>query len=107
MNNALANYAALGGPFDTINPSSAIGYSLYTDKYVEDMSRNNNKSTTNMFAGTPNAIYAFGGNLFGNGGFEGNVGTNSSDWSTGLTHIDTGGSHEENTYDGVQVGVDN
>lgn len=35
----------------------------------------------------------------------GNVQTHGADYSTGLTHIDAGGSHEENPYDGVQMGV--
>ena len=41
-------------------------------------------------------VYAFGGDMQ----------TNSADFSTGLTHIDAGQSHEENPYDGVQLGVD-
>jgi hypothetical protein len=32
--------------------------------------------------------------------------TNSADFSTGLTHISAGQSHEENPYDGVQLGID-
>lgn len=41
-------------------------------------------------------VYAFGGDMQ----------TNSADFSTGLTHISAGGSHEESPYDGVQLGVD-
>lgn len=41
--------------------------------------------------------YALGGDLQTHGG----------DWTTGLTHIDAGLSHEENKYEGVQLGVDN
>lgn len=33
--------------------------------------------------------------------------SHGSDWSSGLMHINAGGSHEENKYDGVQLGVDN
>ena len=38
--------------------------------------------------------------------FGGDVQTNGADFSTGLTHISAGQSHEENPYDGVQLGVD-
>lgn len=37
----------------------------------------------------------------------GDIQTNSADFTTGLMHIDAGGSHEENPYEGVQLGVDN
>ena len=46
---------------------------------------------------------AEGGSLFALGG---DVQSNGADFPTGLTHIDAGGSHEENKYQGVQVGVD-
>ena len=51
--------------------------------------------------------HAFGGplddTLFALGG---DVQTHGSDFTTGMTHIDAGGSHESNPNDGVQVGVD-
>lgn len=40
-------------------------------------------------------LFAFGGDLQ----------TNSSDFGTGLTHIDAGGTHEESPYEGVQYGI--
>lgn len=40
---------------------------------------------------------AYGGPLF----------NHSGDWSNGLTFINEGGTHEENPYEGIQVGVDN
>ena len=46
--------------------------------------------------GAPSTTFAFGGNLEKNG----------ADYPTGLIHIDEGGSHEENPYQGVQMGVD-
>lgn len=52
-----------------------------------------------------------GGNLIiGNNGdtlfaLGGDLQTNSADYSTGLTHIDNGGTHAENPNDGVQYGV--
>lgn len=36
----------------------------------------------------------------------GDIQTNGSDFSNGLMHIDAGLSHEENPYDGVQLGTD-
>lgn len=36
----------------------------------------------------------------------GDMQTNGSDFSDGLLHIDAGGSHSENPYDGVQLGID-
>lgn len=35
----------------------------------------------------------------------GDIQTNGADWTTNLVHIDAGGSHSENPYDGVQVGI--
>lgn len=52
--------------------------------------------------------HAFGGplddTLFALGG---DIQTHGSDFTTGMSHIDAGRSHEENPNDGVQVGVDN
>lgn len=90
----LGHITALGGYLGDIDPSTAIGYSLYTDKYVRDM--NKGKGISNMFSGVPNGLFAFGGNLQ----------TNGSTWSDGLIHIGTGGTHEQNPYEGVQVGAD-
>lgn len=44
---------------------------------------------------TPNT-YSFGGN----------VQTNGANYSTGVTHIDAGGTHEESPYEGVPMGQD-
>lgn len=44
----------------------------------------------------PFVPYAFGGDMQAHGG----------DFGTGLSHVNAGGSHEENPYDGVQMGVD-
>jgi len=41
-------------------------------------------------------LFAFGGSLQSHG----------SDWSNGVTMVNTGGTHEENPYEGVKVGVD-
>ena len=46
---------------------------------------------------------SYGGPLFALGG---DIQTNGSDFTTGMTHISAGGSHEENPYEGIQVGID-
>jgi len=92
LNTQLANYSALGGGLD-IDPSTAIGYSLYTDKFIKDKQKGN---MTNMFAGTPD-IFGFGGGIY----------TKGANFDTGVSFINTGGTHEENPYEGVQMGIDN
>ena len=89
-----SNLGAFGGYLGDIDPSTPIGYSLYTDKYTRDINRG--KGTLNMFSGVPKGLFAFGGN----------VQTKGNTWSDGLVHIGTGGTHEQNPYDGVQVGTD-
>ncbi len=98
-NMTMGNFKALGGELDGIDPSTAIGYQLYTDKYI----RNNNNNVSNMFAGTPNIFALGGGHLFPSGG---NIQTHGADLDNGVTHIDTGSTHEQNPHEGVQVGVD-
>mgnify|MGYP006874875714 CR=1 FL=1 len=46
----------------------------------------------NMYAG----LYAFGGNIDANG----------ANFSTGLKHVNAGGTHEESPYEGVPMGTD-
>ena len=38
--------------------------------------------------------------------FGGELGTNGTDWTSGLLHVDAGGRHEENPLEGVPMGVD-
>lgn len=92
-NNALANFSAFGGPIG-IDPSTAIGYSLYTDKYIKDMHKDSS-GISNLFAGTPD-IFGFGGGIYSNG----------AAFNNGVSYINSGGTHEENPYDGVQMGTD-
>ena len=99
INDALANYSAFGGPIET-PPSvggGALDYGLAMD-YLNTKRQNaqNKNQMTNVFAGTPGSFFALGGDLQSNG----------ADWTTGLTHINAGGSHEQNPNEGVQVGVD-
>ena len=92
-NNALANFSAFGGSID-LDPSTAIGYSLYTDKYIKDMHKDSS-GISNLFAGTPD-IFGFGGGIYSNG----------AAFNNGVSYINSGGTHEENPYDGVQMGTD-
>lgn len=81
MDTMLANYAAYGGPLGrTVNPADYNNLS----NYLLTRSKINKDNQ-----------YALGGDIQANGG----------DYTTGLTHIDTGGSHEENPNDGVQIGI--
>ena len=99
MNSALANYSAFGGPID-MAPSmdgAALDYGLALDYLnTKRINAENKNKMTNVLAGTPRGLFALGGDLQANG----------SDWSTGLSHIDAGGSHSENPNEGVQLGVD-
>lgn len=94
-----SNMAAYGGLFDIDNNDgmSAIDYGFMSDYLNTKKKQAEQKNQmTNMFMGTPKGMFAIGGDMQ----------TNSSDFSTGLTHINAGGSHEESPYDGVQMGVD-
>ena len=110
INNALANYSAFGGPLgaetvfqhsgqimDNDDNMGAIEYGFMSDYLDNKRQQTEQKNQLgNLFIGTPGSMLAFGGDLQAHGG----------DYPTGLTHIDTGGSHEENPYDGVQMGID-
>lgn len=84
--NALANYAAYGGPL--------------TMRYTGTMS-----PFGNTFSGggelNDNSNIGEGSSTFG-----GNLLTNGAEWSNGLTIIGNGGTHEENPREGVQMGMD-
>lgn len=100
MDNMAANYAAMGGFLDTGNNMSAINYNFMSD-YLTAKSKaaeSKNRIPSNVFgnlAVTPLTTFALGGDMQ----------TNGSDWSDGLTVIGAGGSHEQNPYQGVQVGI--
>lgn len=51
----------------------------------------------------PDNVFCGGGNLFALGG---DIQTNGADFTSGLSHINEGGTHEENENEGIQVGVD-
>lgn len=95
----LARYAAFGGPIDVINNNDmgAINYGFMSDYLTMKGQNNQNKNQmTSLFAGTPSTMFDLGGVLQ----------THGSDWGSGLTHINAGGSHESNPNDGIQMGVD-
>lgn len=118
--NALRNISAFGGSLDMMvnnNGMGAIEYGLMSDYLAEKKRQNEAKNKTAGMVATPAFMgngYGYGGclpNMFCGGGrrmfgIGGDMQTNSSDFSTGLTHIDEGGQHETNPYEGVQVGVD-
>ena len=120
--NALANYAAYGGPLTmrytgTMSPfgnTFADGGKIYIKpenrgKFTALKERTGKSATWFKEHGTPaqkkmatfalNARkwkHAFGGNLI----------TNGAEWDNGLTIIGNGGTHEENPREGVQMGMD-
>ena len=51
----------------------------------------------------PDNVFCGGGNLFALGG---DIQTNGADFTSGLSHINEGSTHELNPNEGVQVGVD-
>lgn len=98
--NLLANYAACGGPLRGI-PSvgtGAIDYGFMSDYLTmrNKATEVKNKIPTNVFGSLQDTpVFALGGDMQ----------TNGADFSDGLSMINAGGSHEENPYQGVQVGI--
>ncbi len=84
LGNALTNFAAYGGALGLMQQNR---YFDTINNRTAALSKNNNNQLP---------LYAFGGEL----------GTNGTDWTNGLLHIDEGGSHESNPFDGVPMGFD-
>lgn len=105
MNNALANYAAEGGFMDFtggMDVDSAIGYGFMNDYLLNKKAQNESKNKVGglgFLGGEPQGA----GTLLALGG---DVQTHGGDFTTGMTRVDAGGSHEGNPNDGVQMGVD-
>ena len=78
--NATLNLSALGGPLDSFTKSRLLIKSFKM------------KPRKMKYGGFGN-YFAYGGDL-------------SGDWTNGVTIIDEGGTHEQNPYEGVLVGVD-
>lgn len=89
----MRNFGAFGGPFDIVDPATAIGYSIYTDRYLKDKAK---EKGTNILSGIPNNIYNIGGV----------VQTKGANFTDNLMHINAGAMHEQNPNGGVQLGVD-
>lgn len=120
---ANSNPYALGGPLETLAEGGigALGYDLMSDyltmrnnqamakgntvTYLGSMPDNGQTATRgwkhgkggllNEYADSGDTFFALGGDIQGN----------SSDFSTGLAHIDAGGTHERNPYHGVRMGI--
>ena len=99
VDNALYNYSAFGGPLDMINTEDmdAINYGFLSDYLTNRRKQAEAKDKINGITAMPaGTMFAIGGDMQ----------TNSADFSTGLTHVDAGGSHEMNPNGGVEMGVD-
>lgn len=120
MNDYLASYAAFGGKINRKNKYNMGGFK--TSGLIGDLNTSMELPSPEeqyqmygrglLMPGESNVMggkgpdtftWANGGRLFDIGG---DLQTHGADWSTGLSHIDAGGSHEESPYDGVQMGMD-
>ena len=125
--NMLANFSAYGGPLEF--GSGAIGYE-FGNEYLNNqkmsaIAKQRLTSLPNSFQALPemNTYNAFaeGGGIHIKGknrgkftaqntrnwnAFGGWLNTQGGDFTNGVTFIDEGGSHEENPYQGIQIGVD-
>lgn len=98
MDNIMGSYYALGGSLD--DNQGAIDYGFMSDYLTmrNKAAGARSKQPDNIFgslAATPMGVFALGGDIQSNG----------ADWSNGLSEINAGGTHEENPYQGVQVGI--
>lgn len=94
----MANSRAFGGYLNGLNDMGAIEYDIMSDYLTNKKLQTENKNNmSNIYFGMENGLFATGGKLSSHG----------ADWSTGSTHIDEGGTHEENPNQGVPAGVDN
>ena len=92
----MRGFFAFGGPLGMPDSGGgAIDYGFMNDYLTvkNKAAANKNNITTNYFS--PLSTFALGGDIQSNG----------SDFTTGLSRIEAGGTHEENPYDGVQVGI--
>lgn len=130
-NNLLANFSALGGNI-TKKKYSGMTTNIFADgggihikpshrgrltelkertgKTEDELYRTGDLATRKMITFARNARkwhHALGGPLVGNGTIFADGGsTHGADFTNGVTEINTGGLHETNPNEGVQVGVD-
>ena len=120
--NALANYAAYGGPLTmrytgTMSPfgnTFADGGNIHIKpenrgKFTRLKERTGKSSTWYKEHGTPEqkkmATFALNARKWKHA-FGGSLLTNGTEWDNGITIIGNGGTHEENPMEGVQMGMD-
>lgn len=95
------SYAAYGGLLNMgNNDMGALDYGFKMD-FLNHL---NNKDQANNKIGNPSSM---GGTLFNPFALGGVMQSHGADWSTGATHINAGGMHEENPNEGVPMGMDN
>ena len=106
------NVAAKGGRIEIKHPGRLTALKKRTGKTEAELWAEGDPKVRKMITFARNSRKwkkAYGGfldaadNLLA---FGGNLEKNGADYPTGLIHIDEGGSHEENPYQGVQMGVD-
>lgn len=78
---------------DALSADALRDFSLTRNQL--DFQRAVDDSTDNMFDTLALQLKAYGGPIHTNGGT----------WSNGITFINNGGSHEQNPYEGVQIGI--
>ena len=102
--NTTYNKAAYGGLLNTANDNNnnmgAIDYGFMSDyltakKRTAEVKDKVNNNIFGSLASPSLSTFALGGDMQANG----------SDFGNGLSHIDAGGSHESNPYEGVQMGI--
>lgn len=98
--NFMRNYFAWGGPLDTLGNDigPAASWGLAKDYLTIKQNEMQNKNKMNGIS--PSAVL---NNAFALGG---DVQTHGGDFTTGISRIDSGGYHETNPNEGVQIGVD-
>ena len=115
LNLDLSTPYAYGGLMDLANSDmGAINYGFMTDylnmKNSQAQAKNNTVGYLGNIPSEPMAFADGGGIHIGNNGdtlfaLGGDMQTNGGDYSDGLKEINAGKSHEENPYQGVQMGI--
>ena len=128
---ALANFSAYGGPmyifadgggihikkanrgkFTESAKRAGMGVQEYArhvlankDKYSSTLVKRANfaRNASKWKHATGGILYDNGGNLYT---IVPNIGQHGGDFSNGVTFINNGGTHEENPYEGIQIGMD-
>lgn len=101
--NDLTNKVAEGSSW--VNRSLAASANRLDKQYTNMLEKNYTAAyggPLNMATTRPLSPF---GNRFNYGGMSA-LATHGADWNNGLKFINVGGSHEENPYEGVQMGVD-